>query len=40
MRINRNRFAIVFNNDIKIQAVKVGFNYKFGGPARAVVARY
>jgi outer membrane immunogenic protein len=32
--------AVVFNNDIKIQAVKVGFNYKFGGPSGAVVARY
>lgn len=32
--------AVRFNNDITVQTVKVGFNYKFGGPSGPVVARY
>lgn len=32
--------AVNFDNDIRVQTVKIGFNYKFGSPAGAVVARY
>jgi outer membrane immunogenic protein len=32
--------AVRFDNDIRVQTIKVGFNYRFGGPAGAVVARY